>query len=378
MRARATARASSAGQSQAMPRPGVSRRDRVAGFDGEPRRRDVVELRNVLDPARIGHRRGQRDVQLHQEVRADGDVECLGEVRHLEPRRDAADPRRVDLDDRAGAPLEVFAEVRRRIQRLADGDRDRRVGGELLVAAQVLGRQRLLEPREVERLVGARPAHRLGDGEALVGVDHDLELPADRLAHRGEPGDVLGHRRPPDLDLGAEETVGLRLQRLGDEFVGREVQPAAFGAVDRHARLRAARGLPQRQPRAPAAPVPQRGVDRRQREARDRADRGRVGVEEEVAPDRLDAVGIAADEPGCEMIAQQRDDRRAAGADRVGVARALAAVVAADAHDRRLLAHERLDRVGAQHLRREVDLQDLDGADQRHGGAAAGAGRRYL
>jgi hypothetical protein len=67
-------------------------------------------------------------------------------------------------------------------------------------------------------------------------------------------------------------------------------------------------------------------------------------VEEEILPDRLDAIGIAADQLRREMVAQQRDDRRAAGADRVRVADAFDAVVAANAHDRRLLRDERLDR----------------------------------
>ncbi len=141
------------------------------------------------------------------------------------------------------------------------------------------------------------------------------------------------------------------------------VQPPAFGRVDGDFRLRAARGLPQRQSGAPALEVPQRGVDRREREARDRADRRRVRVKEQVLPDRLDAIGVAADESRREVVAQQRDDRRAARADRVRVARALGAVVAADAHDRRFLADERLDRVGALHLRHEVDLQDFDALD---------------
>jgi hypothetical protein len=37
-------------------------------------------------------------------------------------------------------------------------------------------------------------------------------------------------------------------------------------------------------------------------------------AEKQVAPDRLDRFGLAADEQRREMIAQQRHDRRAAGA----------------------------------------------------------------
>ena len=56
--------------------------------------------------------------------------------------------------------------------------------------------------------------------------------------------------------------------------------------------------------------------------------------------------------------------------DRVGVAGALRPVVAADAHDRGLLADERLDRVRARHLRRQVDLQHFHAPDLRHPGAS--------
>ena len=84
------------------------------------------------------------------------------------------------------------------------------------------------------------------------------------------------------------------------------------------------------------------------------------------SPDRLDVRRAAADQPRCQTIAQQRDHRRAAGADGVAVADAFAAVVALDAHDRRFLRHERLDRVAARDGWRQVDLQDIDGDDPTH------------
>ena len=72
------------------------------------------------------------------------------------------------------------------------------------------------------------------------------------------------------------------------------VEPPAFRRVHRHLALRAASHLPQRLRTAPALQVPQRRVDCRQREARDRADRGRVGAEEKILPDGLDLIRIAA------------------------------------------------------------------------------------
>src|SRR5262245_33280447 len=71
----------------------------AAVVDPHPLEDEVVKLRDILDPAAVWDGRGQRDVQLHEEVRADGDVEGFGEVRRLQPRRDAADAGDVDLDD---------------------------------------------------------------------------------------------------------------------------------------------------------------------------------------------------------------------------------------------------------------------------------------
>ncbi len=60
----------------------------------------------------LGTAQQSRDMQFHQEMRADGNVERFGEVRDLEPRRDAADARDVDLHDRARAGLKILLELR--------------------------------------------------------------------------------------------------------------------------------------------------------------------------------------------------------------------------------------------------------------------------
>ena len=209
----------------------------MAVLDRQAAVRDGVELRDVLDPGGAGHRGAQRHMQLHQEVRADLQVEGLGQVRHLEPGRDAADPRDVDLQDRRRALLHVGGELTRRVERFADRDRHRAGGGQARVAGDVVGRQRLLEPGDAELGIGRRTAQGLGQGEALVGVDHDLEAVADGLAHGAQPRQVLAEVRLADLDLGALEAGRLRRQRLAHQLVGRQVQPAAFGGVDRDARL---------------------------------------------------------------------------------------------------------------------------------------------
>ena len=103
--------------------------------------------------------------------------------------------------------LEILAEVQQGIEALADGDGNRGVGDEAGVARDVVGGQRLLEPADVERLVGAGAADGLVDVEALVGIGEDLEAVADRVADSGDAADVLV-QGPADLELAAAEAVG--------------------------------------------------------------------------------------------------------------------------------------------------------------------------
>src|SRR6266404_9580017 len=300
-------------------------------------------------------------------MRTDRNVEVFREVGHLEPRRDAADPRDIRLHDRARVALQIFAEVAWMIDRLADGDRQRCRCCKADVAAEILRGQRLFEPRQVERLVVAGAPDGFTDRKCLIGVDHDVETRPDRLAYRGKAGDVLADMRPADLDLGAAETLRAYLKRVIDQRLRLDMQPAAFGGIDRHGRLRAAGLLPQRPPGREAFDIPQRGIDRGQRKAGDRPHRGRVRCEKQRLPDRLDIERVTAEQPRRQMIPEQCDDRRAAGADRIGVAGADDAVAGVDAHDRGFLCGERLDRVGAYRLRNKIDLQDFDTFDLGHG-----------
>ena len=122
----------------------------------------------------------------------------------------------------------------------------------------------------------------------------------------------------------------------------------------------------QRQLRATATQIPQGRIDGRQRERRDRADRRSVGVKQEIAPQRLDVFGIATDEARRQMIPKQRDDGRAARADRIAVAGPDCTVAIEDPYDRRFLRHETLNGVGAFDLRFEIDELDLDAFDGGH------------
>jgi hypothetical protein len=162
--------------------------------------------------------------------------------------------------------------------------------------------------------------------------------------------------RAADLDLGAFEALGLRLQRLVHQRLGRQMQPTAFGGVQRHTRLRPAQQLPQRQALALRTPVPQSGVHTGQRQAGHGPHSGGMGVKKQVFPDRLDQDRVAADQARRQVVLEQGDDRRAAGANRVGVTRGLDAVAAVQREQNRFLRHKGLDGVGAQDLGRQVDL----------------------
>src|SRR5271169_1155947 len=100
---------------------------------------NVVELRNIFEPARVGNGAAERDMQLHEEMRADADVERLSQMRGLQPRGYAADARDVDLNDRTSPPLQIVAELRRTIEAFAARDRNRRGARKPGMALDVVG-----------------------------------------------------------------------------------------------------------------------------------------------------------------------------------------------------------------------------------------------
>ena len=67
---------------------------------------------------------------------------------------------------------------------LAGGDRNGRVQRDLDDRVGILVRHRLLEPERVRRRHALREADRLGDAEAAVALDEQVDARADRVAHR--------------------------------------------------------------------------------------------------------------------------------------------------------------------------------------------------
>src|SRR5277367_3106069 len=156
-------------------------------------------------------------------------------MRNLEPWRDAADPRCIDLHDRAGALGHIFAEMPDRIDRFADCNRCRGRARQPTMAVEVVRRQRLLNPGEIEVGEAAGAPDRLVERKTLVGVSHDLETWSERCAHGGKPPIVLGDMRTADLDLRAGESLFAGGERVLDQGALVDVQPATLGSVERTA-----------------------------------------------------------------------------------------------------------------------------------------------
>ena len=68
----------------------------------------------------------------------------------------------------------------------------------LRMTAIVVCAQRFLQPHQVELVEDAARAQRLGEVPLLVGIDHDRNVVADVLAHRGHPLDVVAKLRLAD------------------------------------------------------------------------------------------------------------------------------------------------------------------------------------
>ena len=70
-----------------------------------------------------------------------------------------------------------------------------------------MGEGRLFHPGQSLIVQGAQTLHRLGRRKALVVVHHDRDVPADRLTHRANDGDVLADGRVADLRFDPGETA---------------------------------------------------------------------------------------------------------------------------------------------------------------------------
>ncbi len=126
----------------------------------------------MLDPGLVRVRRGQVQVDLHREVRRQAQPRLVGQRHDLQERRDAADARRVGLDDVDRTLADQLRMLGHAGQHLAAGDRRVEERGQRGMAFGVVGIERLFDPGQVERLDQAAEALRGDAVPLLVGVDH--------------------------------------------------------------------------------------------------------------------------------------------------------------------------------------------------------------
>src|SRR5579864_3041671 len=134
--------------------------------------------------------------------------------------------------------------------------------------AYVVKPHRLLEPGNIERLRARAKSLTSRQIPSAVGVDGDRDARPDRRANRFDALDVDHRIVMADLQLQAAEAVMLyRPFALGHEVVLCDREPADVGIVRFELFLgRAAKQFPERQARGLGAQIPERNVDRSERE----------------------------------------------------------------------------------------------------------------
>src|SRR5690606_14402371 len=132
-------------------------------------------------------------------------VECLGEMRRLEPRCDPADARAIDLNDGTGALLHEIAEMTHAVYRFPDSNGDRGRGRKTDMSVEIVGWKRFFHPGKVEGSQRLSAADRLVDREDLIAIGHEFEIIADGRTHRSHATDIRADGGFADLDLHAVE-----------------------------------------------------------------------------------------------------------------------------------------------------------------------------
>ena len=319
-----------------------------------------------LEVRAVRHRGEEMHGQVVHAVRGDREIERLGEVRDLNEHRDAAAVRHVGLRIGDAADVDHLLELPQRAEVLAGRDRHAALAHDARVPRDVVGDRRLLEPDELELAQQPRGADRVIDRPAHVGVGHQREVGAEVLPHLAHALDVLGELVAADLHLDRAEALRPEVVGLAEQPVERELEVDPAG-VARHARIEAAEHPPQRLAGALGREVPERDVDRRDRQHHRPAAAAVVERPPHLLPQRLDPAGVLALEQRREVALDEDVDRGAAGADGVGVAEPLGAVRVAHAHrDELEVGHLAVRAVREHHRQRHPVAAALDGGDLRH------------
>src|SRR5262245_16840990 len=237
-------------------------------------------------------------------------VERPGEVGDPPALADSPAGRDVELDELHGARGDQLAVAVEAVLGLVAADGDRPGGLDASLAGDVVRRDRRLEPVHVVGRQGAREPEALGHAEVVDGVHHEANVRAHRLPHGGDPADVLGERRAPDLQLDAREALGHVAGHLGGEVVRRlalPVEPRAGVAVDL---LRVGAEEPEeRDAQGLSLEVPQGGVDGGERRRDDPGAGGQLGGPERPLPDALDEEGVLSDHQRRQVLLDRGDQR---------------------------------------------------------------------
>src|SRR5262245_16771747 len=233
----------------------------------------LLELEHGRDRKQARRLVGDRGQEVDRCGQADGrspgvgnalDAVRGGQCRDLLALGDAARRANVRLHDVHGLARDRLAKTPAGELVLAAGDRHVERLRDLHVAVDVFRRYRLLEPFDVELLQAAAKPDGGRHAEAVIGIDHELDVVADCLAHREHALVVAPDGAEADLHLDRLEAVlhvalgfldGLRHQavHVGEIEAGRVgMDLGAEGATDQLVDRLAARL---------ADDVPQRDVD---------------------------------------------------------------------------------------------------------------------
>ena len=135
------------------------------------------------------------------------------------------------------------------------------------MAGNVVGNDRLFEPGEVVGLQRARGADGFLDRPFHVGVGHQRKAVAEMFSHRLHARDVGGEIRAAHLHLDGAKALGEIVVGLPEQRLDGKIEVDAAG-ITGHAGVEAAEQAKQRQIGAPRLQVPQRDVERRERQHR--------------------------------------------------------------------------------------------------------------
>ena len=127
----------------------------------------------------------------------------------------------------------------------------------------ILGKNRLLQPEQVELLHRPGPGNSRAHRPALIGIDHQRRMGADGLPHRPQPFDVLLRPLPPHFDFDAPIVLADIVLHFVHQFLGGigQVNAAAIGGNPFPV---AAQQAEQRLPGGLAGQIPQGNVQRGQ------------------------------------------------------------------------------------------------------------------